>query len=77
MAAQWSGDFNAAELSAEIQRNDTKRSGYIESDVLFELLETIDFPVYGAILRRLLDNCCRNPNLIEYFCVLFIKEGHL
>ena len=66
MAAQWSGDFNAAELSSEIQRNDTRRSGYVESDVLVELLENFDFPVYGAILRRLLDNCCRNTNLIEY-----------
>ena len=75
MAAQWSGDFNAAELSAQIQRNDTKRSGYVESYVLVELLVNFDFPVYGAVLRRLLDNCWRNPNLIEYSRVSFIQEG--
>lgn len=64
MVAQWGGDFDAAELSAEIQRNDARRTGHVESDVLAELLETFELPLYGAILRRLLDSC-RNAGLVE------------
>lgn len=40
-------------------------TGHIESDMLCEILETYDVPVYGAVLRKLLESC-RDAHSVEY-----------